>query len=108
MLILYVVVLGLSALALLAMAVTRFGTNSVVDRIIHGVLGAGAAAYVIWLAFFVRNGPILVFQAAYLLPIFASFRLVQGFRRRKQDAAERADYRDGVRAADAWRAQRRW
>jgi hypothetical protein len=107
-LLVYCVVLALSAIVLLALAVTGFGMESVVDRLIYGVLGAGVGAGAVYLLFFFEGGTVLVAGWLFLVPIFAGIRLVRGFLSRKKDAADRAGYAQGVKSAEEWRAQRRW
>jgi hypothetical protein len=104
----YGLVLGLSALVLVVLAVTGLGTDSVVDRLIYGAIGVGLGAYAVHLLFFYEGGGYLVVAAVFLIPIFAGLRLARGILNRKKVAAERAGYAEGVKAAEDWRAQRRW
>lgn len=105
---LYVCVLGLSALALLAMAVTRFGTDSVTDRVLCGVGGALAGWYAFHLAFHYEGGRYVLYFWPFVVPLYVGYRLFRGFRNRAADRAKREAYASAAASADEWRSARRW
>ncbi|SCG44241.1 hypothetical protein [Micromonospora coxensis] len=105
--VIYVIGLAASAIVLLVVAATRFATTSPVDRVLAALGGTFAAYYAFHLATTGR-GLSMVFYGAVLIPIFAGRKLVQGFRRREQDRAERAAAEHAIRAAEDWRSVRRW
>lgn len=100
--------LGLSALGLLAMAITRFGTKSTVDRLLCGLGAIVAGWFAFHMLFRYEGGRYQLYWAAFVLPVYVAYRLVQGFRNREADAARRVEYADAVATANEWRSQRRW
>ncbi|MEV4413547.1 hypothetical protein [Catellatospora sp. NPDC049609] len=100
--------LALSGFALFAMAVTRFGTTSVVDRLLCAAIAVPVLIYAYHLLFRYEGGQVLVFYAAFVLPFYVGFRLVRGFRRREADRAERAAAAASAATIEDWRSTRRW
>ncbi|MEO3744220.1 hypothetical protein [Plantactinospora sp. B5E13] len=108
LLVVHVVGLAASAVALLLVALTRFATDSLVERIFSGIGAVIAGVYAYHLAFRYEGGRFMFFGWALILPLYAGFKLYVGFRRRHQDRAERQAARSAQQAADEWRATRRW
>lgn len=100
--------LALSAIALFAMAITRFGVSSPVDRWLCGVGSVLVGWPAFHLLFLYEGEPYRAFYFAFVLPVYASYRLFRGFRNRKADRAERATSAAAVAAGDEWRSTRRW
>ncbi|MFI0796765.1 hypothetical protein ACH4OY_29375 [Micromonospora rubida] len=107
-LLLYIVALGVSAIVLLLVAITGFGATSLEYRILSGFGALASAAYAFYLAFQFQGGRYSFFYGALLLPVYASYKLYTGFRRRELDRADRRAAKAGRKAADEWRSTRRW
>ncbi|WP_430779674.1 hypothetical protein [Actinoplanes sp. G11-F43] len=108
LLLFYVVLLGLSALALLLVAVTGFGAAEVEDRIFSGVGALAAGAYAFYLMFQFQGGTYFFFYGALFLPAYTAYRLFKGFRDREQNRADRQTMKAKEQAAGEWRSARRW
>jgi hypothetical protein len=104
----YGCLLGLSAVGLLAMAATRFGTDSVIDRILCGVGGVLIGYYAFHMLFLFEGGRYKLYYFAFVLPLYVGYRLIRGFLRRDADRAQRAKYAEATAAAEEWRSTRRW
>ncbi|MDW5324545.1 hypothetical protein [Plantactinospora sp. KLBMP9567] len=104
----HVVGMSVSAVVLLLVAVTRFGTTSVVDRALCGLGALAAGGYAYYLAFQFEGGPYTFFLGALLVPLYAGYKLYTGFRRRDLDRAQRQAAKAAQQAADEWRSTRRW
>ncbi len=104
----YGLALGLSAIALVLMAVTRFGTNSTIDRVLCGLGGAAVGWYSFHLLFLYEGGKYVVFVYAFILPVYVAYRLIRGFLNRAADREKRAAYTAATSANDEWRSTRRW
>ncbi|SDT22651.1 hypothetical protein [Actinoplanes derwentensis] len=108
LLLFYVCALALSALVLLLMAITGFGTSSVEYRILSGAGALAAGAYAFYLVFRFQEGEYLFFYGVLFLPVFVGYRVYQGFRERGQSRATRQSEKDLKKSADDWRSVRRW
>jgi hypothetical protein len=104
----YVGALALSAVTLLGMAVTRFGTDSVVDRILCAAGAVGIGWYAYHLAFRYEGGAYMLYWAPFVIPIYAGYRLVRGFLNRAADREKRAASAVAAAEAKEWTSTRRW
>jgi uncharacterized paraquat-inducible protein A len=64
----YVIALAISAVLLLLLAVTGFGTPSIGMRVFNAVVGLGFLGYIGWLLF-ADYGNYVVFFYAFILPV---------------------------------------
>lgn len=97
-----------SAVVLAAIAVTGFGAETAEGRFVSGLGAVAAGAYAYYLGFVFEGGTYLFSIAPMLVPVLAGIALVRGFRNRKNVRAERQAMKAGKKAADEWRATRRW
>lgn len=85
---LYAGLLVVAGAALLALALTGWGTPSTGARAINGLIGAGFAGYGVYLLFFNASGEFYLFYYVFILPVLLIF---QAFRNSRAKKTEQAD-----------------
>ncbi|MFC5183157.1 hypothetical protein [Actinomadura harenae] len=79
----YVLLLGISGIAMLVTAALGFGSR-VRDRILYAIVGLGMSGYAFYLAFIFTGGTYHMFFYVFVLPVVLIARAVSAFFQRRK------------------------
>jgi predicted lipid-binding transport protein (Tim44 family) len=85
----YIVLLGLSGLAMLILSAFQ---GSFGARALNGAFGAGFLGYAIYLAYFFEGGTVMIFFKVFILPVMLIVNGVRSISARREAAAAQANH----------------